>query len=52
MTNKTISLPQELVEKAVSVANRTGATFSGLTRIALEKHLQNGRDNTRDKEDS
>ena len=40
MANKTISLPLVLIEKAESVAHVTGATFSGLTRICLERYLE------------
>lgn len=39
--NKTISLPDELVETVESLAKGNAQSFSGIVRICLERYVEN-----------
>jgi len=39
--NKTISLPDELLEKVEKHAYESGRTFSGVVRVCLERYVEN-----------
>ena len=41
--NKTISLPDELVETVESLGKGNAQSFSGIVRICLERYVENAK---------